>query len=76
MIYIAVAIGVLVAILILMIWAMIRQHRKYSNLRALYTNGDGGGLGEHASIQEWERLAQASMDASRSRRKNGDNVQT
>lgn len=71
MIYISIAIGVLVAILILLIWAIIRQNKKYSNLRALYTNGDGGGLGDHASVQEWERLAMASMEASRSRRKNG-----
>ena len=71
MIYVAIAIGVLVAILILLIWHIIRQHNRYSNLRALYTNGDGGGLGEHASIQEWERLANASMEASRTRRKNG-----
>jgi hypothetical protein len=70
-IYISIAIGVLVAILILLIWHIIRQHKKYSDLRALYTNGDGGGLGEHASIQEWERLAMASMEASRNRRKNG-----
>lgn len=71
MIYVSIAIGVLVAILILLIWALIRQRSKYSDLRAMYTNGDGGGLGEHASIQEWERLAMASLDASRARRKNG-----
>lgn len=76
MIYVLIAIGFLVAVLILLIYALVRQRNKYSSLRAMYTNGDGGCLGEHASVQEWERLALASMEASRSRRKNGAYGQT
>jgi hypothetical protein len=71
MIYVIIAIGVLTWILIMLVFWIIRQRRQYSELHAMYSNGDGGGLGEHASIQEWERLAQASLAHSRARRKNG-----
>jgi preprotein translocase subunit SecG len=70
MIYVLVAIVVLLIILVLLIASIVRQRRKYSELHAMYSNGDGG-LGEHASIQEWQRLADASLAHSRARRKNG-----
>jgi hypothetical protein len=70
-IFLIAAISVLIIALMLLLRSIARQRRKYTNLRAMYTNGDGGGLGEHASIQEWKRLANASMEASRTRRKNG-----
>ena len=71
MIYLFAAIGVLLLILAFLVWYIARQSERHSHLRAIYTNGDGGGLGTHASIAEWERLAQASLNASRARRKNG-----
>ena len=66
----ALIIWVLLMIVFVLILQLTRSRNEYSQLEAIWRNGYGD-LGEHSSLQDWEDFAQASLDASRKRRKNG-----